>query len=851
MSTFAERPFPRFRDDLAIREKDAGNSRKVFSVYDPISGERFEFDEHTFFLCESFDGYASPEQIAQNFSQRFGRSITIENLLQVFDELLAIGLLSMADAASVAAFRGETAASRAQPLARGASGEVTEVRDRDDDGEDAREYRWPLFDPGAIYDVLVSAVRPIRLLFLLAVYSLVVALPVALFIFFDNDLQISQDLARLRDARSYLGRLIFSLFTLNLLRCVIQGTVISWYGGRVKTFGIRLRFGIIPRFYIDKSAIRHFERRAKLWSYGSNLLFRMVVIVLGVFTWYFTRGSGSQLAIYAIILTQAALITLILLSLPLRAADGYRWMVTYFRLPPNLIKMAVMVLISTFTGKQLPTSISPTFKRRLFVYGFALILFWTYAFFRITSHIAGGLTESFPLLFGEATEVIMTTLVVLLIARWGLMKFGRVSGGGTVTAKAGGGSRSVPAVTGLGDLDLVSSSGAPSVSVGESPWISRGVQLLAVGLVVVFLSLPYPFRPGGVVTLLPPEQQAIQAPVSGKVSEVLQPGGDGQPLAKGTLIATMTSSTLETAIATLQEQVAGQEAVVEKQRAILDSLLAGARKEEIDQARAQAEQAAHEVTLAERELETARVTWRFSAQELERIDKLPVGVISELEVSRSEKQAEVDRMRISEFESNLAARKKNAEESDAALALLLSGASKQEIEVARQELAVAEAELRELHAELAHAQSQASSGRLTIPFDGYLEDAYLNQKLGSYLNVGETYATAQTHRKPLVELLLPEYEVGEMSLGGEAEVRLMSFPDEPFRGRVVTIEPSGQPADFGQVFKVVIELDDIEHPVRPGMTGYAKVLLGEKPLFVIISRPVVRFFQVEAWSWMP
>jgi multidrug resistance efflux pump len=848
MNATAEMPFPRFRNDLSIEEKEAGLLGKVFSVYDPLSGERFEFDERTFFLCESFDGLTPPEQIARNFRACFDSTISVRDLLQVFNELLAIGLLTGTDSASIAAFRGHTDNPIARAMPPGAAAGASAAPDEDDGRDGPKEYRWPLFDPGTLFGFLNGALTPLRFLFLLLVYSLVVTLPVALFLFFDNQLLLSQDMARLGDARSYFGRLVFTLFSISLVRCIIQGTVITHFGGRVKAFGILLRFGIIPRFYIDKSAIRRFDRHAKLWSFGSNLLFRMVFIVIGVFTWYFVRGTGSELAIHAIVITQVSMITLILLCLPVRASDGYRWLVTFFRLPSNLIKLALMALTSALTGRQLPTSITPSYKRRLLLYALALILFWAYAFVRITSHITEGLASSFPFVFGEATEIIIATAVVLLVGRWALTTFGRLQGGSSPRAPAQG---SVPAIAELEDLALVPAGRVPSATQGESPWIRRGVQLLALGTLALFLSLPQPFRPGGSVTLLPPEQQAIQAPVSGQVTKVLQSGGDGRLLPKGTVIAIMTSSTLETAIKTLQEQVSQQEAVLEKHKAILAELLAGTRQEEIDQARALAEQADHEVALAERELETARVTWRYSAQELDRISKLPAGVISDLEISRSEKQAEVDRMRISEFESSLAAKQKRAEEAVAALSLLINGASQQELEVARQDVAVAEAQLRRVQAELAHARSEANSGRLTIPFDGYLVDAYLDQKLGSYLSQGETFATAQTHQKPMVELLLPEYDVGEMAIGAETEVRLTAFPQQPLTGSVISIEPSGEPADFGQVFKVVIALGDIPYPVKPGMTGYAKVVVGEKPLYIIISRPIVRFFQIEAWSWLP
>lgn len=848
MTATAPMPFPRWRDDVLIRDKDQGGDGKLFVVYDPVAGERYEFDERTFFLCESFDGVTPAEQIAQSFAQRFDSSIRIEELLQVFDELVALGLLAGAEPAAVAAFRGDPPDASARPDAAPLQPAGSARDDDDGKGEGGNEYRWPLFNPSGIFDVLNRVVKPLRLLILLFVYALFLTLPIALFSFFDNQLAMSQDLARLGHVRSYLGRLIFSLLSINLMRCVVQGIVVTYFGGQIKTFGIRLRFGIIPRFYIDKSAIRSFDRHGKLWSYGSNLLMRMGLIVLAVLAWHLFRYSGNQLAVQAIILTHAGLISLILVSLPLRSSDGYRWMVTYFRLPPSLIKLAIMVLVAIVTRKPVTTAISPTFKRRLFLYGTALVMFWTYAFFRITSHVSAGLARSFPNLFGEATEVIITAIVVLLVLRWGMAKVGRLFVVGGTASPA----ERLPAVGGeVADPLVQSHPGTSSRAGGEARWIARGVRLLLLAGLIVVLALPFPFRPGGPIKLLPPQQQAIQAPVSGKVTRVSENGGDGRLLSRGTEIAVMASSSLQTSIATLQEQVSERQALLQKQQAVLERLVAGPRSEEIAQARALAESAEHEVALARHQLETGRVTSHFSDQELQRIVELPSGVISELNRSRSEKQAEVDRMHIAELESNLAAKRKHSEEAAAALDLLRNGASDADIEVARQDLAAAAAELRRVQAELAHARDQSGSGRLTMPFDGYLVDAYLGQKLGSYLAQGETYAVVQTHQQPMVELLLPEYEVGEMTTGAEAEVRLLTFPGQSFRGQVYAIEPSGQPAELGQVFKVVIELADVQYQVRPGMTGYAKVLVGEKPLLFIIARPLVRFFQIEAWSWLP
>jgi putative peptide zinc metalloprotease protein len=831
---------PRFRQDLSINKKPWGEQGKTFEITDPVSGEQYELDAQTFFLFQSFDGFTSADQIVSKFNNFFDNSITTEELSQFFEQALEIGLLDNVDPSTIAAFRSGFSNGRSRP-ARGYDASNTDGDDDpwDEDSDKTNRYRWTLFDPSKTFALVNRTVKPFRLLFLFLVYELFLGVPVALITFFDNQHLMSQDLAQLGESRSYFGRLIFSLFLINLLRCVIQGTLIAYYGGTAKTFGIRLRFSIIPRFFVDKSAIKNFDRNAKLWTYGSNLLFRLILIVLGVLIWYLFRGTGTQLAVNAIIITHSALISLILVSLPLRASDGYRWLMTFLRLPLTLMKLAILTFTSKVTRRPFPTSISEREQRRLFVYALALIGFWTYAFFRISSHIAAGLITSFPMIFGEATEVVITTLVVLLILRWGFYKFAKVRVGGNTDRLANA------------DFDP-SHKSVPAESLKpHNIWLKRGIRLLVLAAFVGVLVLPYPYRPGGEISLLPPEQQAIQAPVSGKVIEVLHKGGDGQLLPAMTPIATMVSSDLENLILTLQEQVTEQKAELQKQRALLDKLLAGPRNEEVEQAQARVEEAAEEVKLAERQLETAKVTWIYSDKELKRIRQLPGGLISELEIARAEKQAEVDRLRIKEHESNLAAKKKSVEEAKAQLALLLSGTTKEDIEVARQEVARAEAELRRLGKELAYAQSQVLSSRLTIPFDGYLVDSYLNQKIGSYLTRGETYAIAQTHHNPMVQMVLPEYDVAEIQVGSVAKIKLMAYPSQPLQGEVVSIEPAGSEEVFGQTFKVVIELAEIPNPVKPGMSGYGKIEAGTKPLFVLLTRPLVRFVQIEMWSWIP
>ena len=798
---------------------------------DPASGEHYEFDEPTYRLLKAFDGVTDIPQVVADFNARFDARLSVDELSQFVEQTLATGLLERpADRDE----RPHPHRGRADPNAESADTEGNTT-----DEKAGGDYRWTLFDPSSLFERLARILGPLRPLFLLMVFGLLPGLVLAGYTFFNNQHLVSQDLAHLGQHRSYFGRLIFTLILFNLLRCLIQGTLIAHYGGSARAFGIRLRFGIIPRFFVDKIAVRSFARPAQLWTWGSNPLFRLMLVVAGTLTWYWFRGTGTSLAINAIIITQAALISFVIVSLPLRNSDGYKWLMTFFRLPLNTIKLALLILKSQVTRQTLPTSITPEKQRRLLLYALLLMTFWSYALYRITGHIAGGLISSLPMIFGEATQAIITTVVGLLMLRWVLLRIGKFHRGNS------GGQSAQPH---LGEN--------AGLSVGEdhapSSFVARyGLRLLGLAGLLLLLSLPFPYRPGGTISLLPASQQAIQAPISGKVVDVAYQGGDGTLIQPGDRIATMVSDALENESLTLREQISEQEAVLSKRQAELKMILNGARSEEIDAARAHKERAIEEVKIAEQELETARVTSKHSDVVLERLLKLSKGLIAEVDIARSQKTADVDRLHVPEAETNVSAMKKSLDESKAQLALLLNGSTAEEVEVARQEVSEAQAALRRLKQELEYAQAQLRGSQLRMPFEGYLVDAYLNQKTGSYLTQGQTFATVQARSRQLAEMLLPEYDVAEIAVGSEAEIKLMAYPTRPFRGEVVSIEPAGSDAAFGQTFNVVVALTDTtDAALKPGMTGYGKIEAGRKPLYELLTRPLVRFFMIEMWSWI-
>ncbi len=818
----------RLRRDLRVHTQPGG----AIEIVTP-QGERYAFDPQSFALLQLFDGQRDCQSIAAAFNARFDTQLAVEEIERFLEEAFANGLVEYLPASGLA--NRQSASDRQQ------SESDSEETDEDE--------RWVLFDPMPLFSWLSHRVAPWRLPFQGLTLSLGVLVPLAFYTLFENQILMEQDLAKLQQVSSYFWRLLLSLFVINLARCLIQGILIAYYGGKSQAFGIRLRFGVIPRFFIDRHAVLDLKREARLWIWGSNLVLRLVLIAGGTLGWFIWRTSHLNLALHALILAHAGLIGLILVSLPVRNSDGYRWLMTWRGLPLTTLKLAGYVLYARLRNQPLPTSISRGQAQRLVLYALALGAFWAFAFWRIFTHITQGLNASFPQLFGEATQALIALLVALLMLRWGWQRLERL---GWITPE--------PNISNQGLLkgsqDPAPGGGAafPESEATASKTAIPGGQatrLIALGLLGLILILPFPYRPGGPVTLLAPEQQAIQAPVSGRIIRVLQRGGDGALLAAGETVALILADTVEQQIKELSEQIQEQQAILAQRRAELALKIAGSRPELVAEARARLEQAQEEVWIAEQQLTIARVTASYSARELDRIRDLPKGVLSEVEITRIEKQAAIDRLRIPEQERVVEAKRKSLLESEAELALLLNGPQPEEIEIAQQGVAASQANLRRLEQALAYTQSQLAGTQLRMPFAGYLVEGHLQQKEGIYLTQGDHFATAQARRRPLVELVLPESEVSELPVGAPAEIRLQTYPERPLAGQLLAIEPTGTPSLTGQTFRLLIELAAEDRLLTPGMSGYGKVTSGTKPLYLQLARPLIRFFAIEVWSWLP
>lgn len=325
---------------------------------------------------------------------------------------------------------------------------------------------------------------------------------------------------------------------------------------------------------------------------------------------------------------------------------------------------------------------------------------------------------------------------------------------------------------------------------------------------IVVALFPYPYNAGGPFKLLPLERIELHTQVPGEVVEVyvredsLVRKGDQQALIDNR---------------EHRKNLEVMKAELEKETAELKLLEKGPKPEEVAKAREQAE--------------SARLQSEYSVKEEKRLKALfKEGVIPEEEYEAAENRARVD--------------SSNYEVAKANLELVRSGARPEELEAQR-------AVIRDLEEKVGFYSRNLELTRLAAPIDGRIVTPYVETMVGKVLKEGDLFAAYENSKEIQAEISVPEADIGEIGIGSTVRIRPYAYSTRIYTGTVALIAPKADETSDGKVVRVVTNIPNPDHELKPGMTGEAKIDGNWKPVIVAFTRPVVRFVMVEVWSWIP
>ena len=165
------------------------------------------------------------------------------------------------------------------------------------------------------------------------------------------------------------------------------------------------------------------------------------------------------------------------------------------------------------------------------------------------------------------------------------------------------------------------------------------------------------------------------------------------------------------------------------------------------------------------------------------------------------------------------------------------------------EMQVAQARRLQSEARLMRVAYFLQQARTEAPFDGVVVEGERRNLLGSSVKRGDKLFRIAQVRDLYVVLQVPEHAIRDLHSDAQAELLLLSQPDQPIRLKVSSFVPMAQvKGEEGNQFVLKAQiLDPVAPWWRPGMTGLAKIDAGSRNIsWVLFHRTIDK---LRLWFW--
>lgn len=169
----------------------------------------------------------------------------------------------------------------------------------------------------------------------------------------------------------------------------------------------------------------------------------------------------------------------------------------------------------------------------------------------------------------------------------------------------------------------------------------------------------------------------------------------------------------------------------------------------------------------------------------------------------------------------------------------------------RSKISVLKAQLQQVDAQLSMINIQLSRIRIKAPFDGIIVSGDLSQSLGSPSQRGEVLFEIAPLDAYRVILEVDERDISNIEVRQAGEMVLTGRSDKVIAFYITKITPVSESKDGRNYFRVEAELEEQLDFLRPGMKGVGKILIGERQLIWIWSRPLIDWLRLAFWTWWP
>jgi len=172
---------------------------------------------------------------------------------------------------------------------------------------------------------------------------------------------------------------------------------------------------------------------------------------------------------------------------------------------------------------------------------------------------------------------------------------------------------------------------------------------------------------------------------------------------------------------------------------------------------------------------------------------------------------------------------------------------------AQSQLAISQAKVGEARAQIAQAKAAAdraaedvANATIRAPIRGTVlsRDVEIGSPVSSILNLGANATLVMTLGdidQVFVRGKVDEADIGRVRLGQQARIRVETFKDKAFNGRVTQISPMGVEKDNVTNFEVRVSIDNPGKALKANMTANAEIVLEEHANALIVPEAAVAY----------
>jgi HlyD family secretion protein len=179
-------------------------------------------------------------------------------------------------------------------------------------------------------------------------------------------------------------------------------------------------------------------------------------------------------------------------------------------------------------------------------------------------------------------------------------------------------------------------------------------------------------------------------------------------------------------------------------------------------------------------------------------------------------------------------------------ALTRRDSAKAQIGVDSAKLKQAKAQVAQSQASLKQLEEQLSYTTIVAPMDGEIlsRDVEMGDAVSSILVLGSTATLVMTEgdvNQVYVQGKVDEADIAHVYMGQPARIKVESFRDRIFKGKVTKIAPLGVEKDNVTTFEVRVSIDNPGGELKANMTANAEILLDEHKGVLMVPENAVSY----------